>query len=144
MTTTATSTILAAIKARLTANFPELAVELYPPRPQEYRLNHPTGAILIACPAANYNDEQLYGSGGAQQRTLLISLLVVTRHLWGDLGAIDLLDQLRASLAGWLPTNDAVLPCVPVRERLLTEDAGIWTHSAEFNITYRETFVVSA
>jgi hypothetical protein len=118
-------------------------VELYPPRPQDYRLNHPTGAILIACPAASYEAEQLFGSGGSQQRTLMISLFITTRHLWGDLGAVDLLDRLRACLAGWLPSAEAISPCVPVRERMLSEDAGIWTHSAEYHVAYRETFSVS-
>jgi hypothetical protein len=136
----ATTEIIAALQSRLVAAFPDLAVELYPPQPATYRLNHPSGALLIACPGASYGEHLLRGNGGSQQRTLSIGITLATRHLWGDLGAPALLDRLRLALSGWLPTPEAVTPVIAISERLVNEDAGIWWHAAQYQTTYRETF----
>ncbi len=135
----ATDTIVNAVKAMMDAEFNDLAVELYPPNLADYRLNHPTGALLIAVPAVAYGDHLLMGSGGSQRRTLTLGITLATRQMWGPLGAIELLDRLRACLGGQLPTADAESPLICTGERLAGEQAGIWYHTATYTTVYRET-----
>nr|MBP6734025.1 hypothetical protein [Chromatiaceae bacterium]MBP6807581.1 hypothetical protein [Chromatiaceae bacterium] len=44
----ATPAFLDSAGAVLVAAFPDLVVELFPAQPQDYRLNHPVGALLLA------------------------------------------------------------------------------------------------
>ncbi|WP_308170863.1 Gp37 family protein [Ralstonia syzygii] len=40
--------IIDALVARLKAKLPQLAVEYFPDKPADYRLNHPKGALLVS------------------------------------------------------------------------------------------------
>ena len=133
----ATQTFIDGAQAVLVAAFPDLVVELFPARPEDYRLNHPVGALLLAYPGSTFGPALLRADCVTQDRTLALSVSLVTRHLWGPDGAVAIMDRLRAALHGWRPTD-----CQPLtlnRDRLLAEQAGLWWHVADFACTTRVT-----
>lgn len=122
----ATQTFIDAAQARLVVAFPDLVVELFPARPEDYRLNHPVGALLLAYPGSTFGPALLRADSVTQDRTIGLSVSLVTRHLWGQDGAVALMDRLRAALHGWRPTD--CQPLTLLRDRLLAEQAGLWWH----------------
>ena len=90
----ATQDLLDGAQAVLVAAFPDLAVELFPARPEDYRLNHPVGALLLAYPGSRFADPILRATSVCQERTLTLGVSLVSRHLWGPDGAVALLDRL--------------------------------------------------
>ena len=122
----ATQDFIDGAQAVLVAAFPDLAVELFPAQPQDYRLNHPVGALLLAYPGSRFADTTLRANSVCQERTLTLGVSLVARHLWGPDGAVALMDRLRAALLGWRPTD--CQPVTAVSDRLLAEQAGLWWH----------------
>lgn len=133
----ATQDFLDGAQAVLVAAFPDLAVELFPSQPQDYRLNHPVGALLLAYPGSRFAAATLRANSVCQERTLSLSVSLVARHLWGPDGAVALLDRLRAALLGWRPADGQ--PLTAVSDRLLGEQAGLWWYTAEFECQTRVT-----
>ncbi len=133
----ATQDFIDAAQALLVAAFPDLVVELFPARPEDYRLNHPVGALLLAYPGSRFAATTLHAQSVCQERTLTLSVSLVSRHLWGPDGAVVLMDRLRAALLGWRPTD--CQPVTAVSDRLLAEQAGLWWYAAEFACTTRVT-----
>jgi hypothetical protein len=132
-----------------------LAVEYFPERPDEYRLNHPTGALLVSYPGSDFGDT-VDVTFVMQPRSLKVSVTVVLRQLHGKGGAVDVLDLVRRSLVGWRPPD-----CKKMRalsEKFLGQTAGLWQYAVDFaaegvqvedaepdggplltNVTYEET-----
>ena len=133
----ATPAFLDSAGAVLVAAFPDLVVELFPAQPQDYRLNHPVGALLLAYPGSRFAEPILRANSVCQERTLTLSVTLVSRHLWGPDGAVALLDRLRAALLGWRP--DDCQPVIALADRLLGEQAGLWWYTAEFACATRIT-----
>lgn len=133
----ATQDFIDTAQARLITAFPELIVELFPARPEDYRLNHPVGALLLAYPGSTFSEALLRADGVAQERTIGLSVSLVTRHLWGLDGAVALMDRLRAALHGWRPTD--CRPIIIIRDRLLSENAGLWWHVMDCSCQTRVT-----
>ena len=132
----ATDTLIGDAQATLKASFPELAVELFPARPEDYRLNHPTGALLIAYPGSGSGAPQMMGRV-EQQRTIRIGITMILRQLWGPDGAPAMLDRLRAALVGWRPSSECG-PIYVINDRFLHQDAGVWWYTAEFACVTRQ------
>ena len=132
----ATDTLIGDTQATLKATFPELSVELFPARPEDYRLNHPTGALLLAYPGSALGAPMLMGRV-EQVRTIRIGITLVLRNLWGDDGAAAMLDRLRDALVGWRPSSDCE-PVYAVTDRLLQHDGGLWWYAAEFACVTRQ------
>ncbi len=133
----ATQDFIDGAQAVLIAAFPDLAVELFPAQPQDYRLNHPVGALLLAYPGSRFGDPILRANSLCQERTLTLGVSLVSRHLWGPDGAVALLDRLRAALLGWRPDDGQ--PVTALADRLLGEQAGLWWYTAEFACQTRVT-----
>jgi hypothetical protein len=112
-------------------------VELFPSRPEDYRLNHPVGALLLAYPGSRFAATTLHAQSVCQDRIITLSVSLVSRHLWGTDGAVALMDRLRAALLGWRPTD--CQPVTAVSDRLLAEQAGLWWYAADFACTTRVT-----
>ena len=125
-----TPALITDTQATLAAAFPELAVELFPDQPANYRLNHPTGALLLAYPGSALGAPMLMGRV-EQVRTIRIGITLVLRNLWGDDGAAAMLDRLRDALVGWRPSSDCE-PVYAVSDRLLQHDGALWWYAAEF------------
>ena len=133
----ATQDFLDGAQAVLVAAFPDLTVELFPAQPQDYRLNHPVGALLLAYPGSRFAEPVLRANSLCQERTLTLGVSLVSRHLWGPDGAVALLDRLRAALLGWRPDDGQ--PVIALADRLLGEQAGLWWYAAEFACQTRVT-----
>lgn len=130
----ATQTLTTDTVTALTAAFPDLEVSLYPSNPAGYRLNHPTGALLVGYIGSSSASPMLMGRV-EQVRTLRISVTLVTRQLWGDDGAAALLDRIRTAMIGWRPAECE--PVYAISDRFVQEDAGLWWYAAEFALNTR-------
>lgn len=120
--------IIDAAVARLKAKLPQLAVEYFPDRPSEYRLNHPKGALLVSYPGSQF-DGTVDINYVAQPRVVRVSVAVLLRQLNGKGGAVDVVDDVRRALVGWRPPD-----CRKVQakaETFLGETAGIWQYTVE-------------
>lgn len=119
-----------AIVARLKAKVPALAVEYFPDRPADYRLNHPLGALLVSYPGSRF-DETVDTAAVVQPRRIHFSVTVVLRQLNGRGGAIDVLDQARVALVGFRPPDCRKLAAVS--ETFLGEEAGLWQYALDLS-----------
>ena len=118
-----TLTIIDAVVARLKAAFPDLAVEYFPDKPAEYRLNHPKGALLVSYLGAKY-DEPIDTSAIVQPAVVKFAITATLRQLNGKDGAVAVLTRLRSTLIGYKPPN-CRRKVWAVGEQFLGESAGI-------------------
>lgn len=121
--------IIDAVKARLTTLMPGLAVEYFPERPDEYRLNHPRGALLVSYLGGQFGEPDDAGVV-IQERTIKLTVTVVLRQLNGRNGAIDLLDTLRLALVGFKPPHCSK-KLRALSEKFLSENAGLWQYALD-------------
>lgn len=120
--------IIEAIKVRLTAKFPTLAVEYFPDKPDEYRLNHPRGALLVSHLGSKF-DETVATDVIVQPRYPKFSVTVVLRQLNGNGGALDVSGQVILALAGFKAPDCKKMWIVA--ERYLGETAGLWQYAVD-------------
>lgn len=124
-----TLTIIDAVVARLKAAFQDLAVEYFPDKPAEYRLNHPKGALLVSYLGAKYQ-EPVDTSAVVQPATVKLTVTAVLRQLNGKDGAVAVLMRLRAALIGYKPPH-CRRKVWAVGEQYLGETAGIWQYALD-------------
>ena len=124
-----TLTIIDAVVARLKSAFPDLAVEYFPDKPAEYRLNHPKGALLVGYLGAKY-DDSIDTSAVVQPATLKYTITVSLRQLNGKDGAVAVLTRLRSALVGYKPPN-CRRKSRAISEQYLGESAGIWQYALD-------------
>jgi len=124
-----TSEILAAVLARLTALLPGLAVDFFPERPTDYRLNHPVGALLLSYLGGRFGTPEDVGFV-LQERTVKLSVTVVMRQLNGRNGAIDACDAVRLALVGFEPPHCRRKLYV-LDEKYLGEVSGLWQYAID-------------
>jgi hypothetical protein len=124
-----TMEIITAVGDRLSKKVPGLAVEFFPEKPAEYRLNHPRGALLVSYAGSRFGQ---VGDTGfvAQQREIRITITVVMRQLNGKGGAIEAVDAVRAALFCWRAPDCQRFRLVA--ERFLGEAAGLWQYAVDF------------
>ena len=124
-----TLTIIDAVVVRLKMAFQDLAVEYFPDKPSEYRLNHPKGALLVSYLGAKYQ-EPIDTTAVVQPATVKLNVTVVLRQLNGKDGAVAVLMRLRAALIGYKPPN-CRRKVWAVGEQYLGESAGIWQYALD-------------
>lgn len=122
--------MLEAVVERLRAKLPALAVEYFPERPADYRLNHPKGALLVSYVGSQFGDS-VDTSIIAQPRTVKPSVTVVLRQLSGRGGAVDVLDLVRTALLGYRLPDCRKMRVVS--EKFLGESAGLWQYAVDFS-----------
>lgn len=120
--------IIAAVVDRLAQKLPGFAVEFFPEKPRDYRLNHPRGAFLVGFTGSRYG-ATLDTTYVAQQRDMRITITVVMRQLNGRGGAIDMVDVARMSLLGWRAPDCKKMRAV--QETYLGEVAGLWQYALD-------------
>ena len=120
--------IIDAVVARLKAKLPQLAVEYFPDRPAEYRLNHPGGALLVSYLGSQF-DTTVDVTYIAQPRTVKLSVTVILRQLNGKGGAVDVVDAVRQALVGFRPPDCRKVWAVS--EKFLGETAGLWQYAVD-------------
>lgn len=138
---TQTEQLMDAMVARLKEHFgKELMVELFPESPQQFRLNHPRGSVLLAYGKSNFGNSEATDAV-FQQRNLVIRLTLVFRQLNGKDGVISYLDRLRACLSGWVaPHCDKA--CWPVAEHFIGHMNGVWQYAQDFSTRATQVQVV--
>ncbi|WP_231753744.1 Gp37 family protein [Burkholderia savannae] len=119
-----------AIVTRLRMKLPALVVEYFPERPDEYRLNHPIGALLISYPGSQY-DATIDTATVVQPRRVKFAVAIVLRQLNGRGGAIDVLDHVRAALVGFRPPDCKKLAASS--DKFIGHSEGLWQYVIEFS-----------
>lgn len=120
--------IIDAVVDRLKVKLPQLAVEYFPDRPAEYRLNHPRGALLVSYLGSQF-DTTVDVTYIAQPRTVKLSVTVILRQLNGKGGAVDVVDAVRQALVGFRPPDCRKVWAVS--EKFLGETAGLWQYAVD-------------
>ena len=121
-----------AVIARLKARFHELEVEAFPDDPDEYRLNHPLGALLVRYHGSKFGpllDTDLV----VQDRAMAVEVTLVFRSLNGKEGIYTYLEAVRLALAGFKPPAFAKLK--PIGEEFLSQGGGEWRYAIDFATT---------
>lgn len=126
-----TSEMLEALLARLRSHVPGYAVEYFPEKPKDYRLNHPRGALLVSYLGSRFT-APTDARAVVQPRQVRLSVTLLLRQLNGREGAVAVLDELRGALVGLrLPHCTSGLQAV--EERFLGEVAGIWQYALDIS-----------
>lgn len=106
----------------------DVAVEFFPERPADYRLNHPKGVVLISYGGARFE--------GGEDITLVrqsvkvgLSLTVMVRQLNGKTGALALLDTVRQAMIGFRPMGYHKTKLLS--DRFVGEQDGIWQYQLD-------------
>lgn len=120
--------IIDSIVERLKLKIPQLAVEYFPDRLSEYRLNHPKGALLVSYLGSRF-DPTVDVTFIAQPRTVNVSVTVILRQLNGRGGAVDVVDLVRMALVGFRPVDCRKVWAVS--EKFLGETAGLWQYAVD-------------
>ncbi|QOK96812.1 hypothetical protein HF909_10455 [Ralstonia pseudosolanacearum] len=120
--------IIDALVTRLKAKLPQLAVEYFPDKPADYRLNHPRGALLVSYLGSQF-DKTVDVTYIAQPRTVKLSVTVILRQLHGRGGAVDVVDDVRRALIGWKPPDCRKVWAVS--DKFLGETAGLWQYAVD-------------
>lgn len=127
-----TAAILASVLQQLRSQCPQWAAQLFPERPAQYRLNHPTGAVLVSYLGSRWSASADAGAV-VQRREVQIALAVIARQLNGRDAAIEMLDAVRCALIGFAPAHCNQLRAVS--ERFLGEAAGLWQYEVQLAAT---------
>lgn len=125
-----TTELLEGVVARLRAAMPDVAVDLYPEKPDGYRLNHPVGALLVTFLGAVFGDQKMT-TGYVQERTPQWRVVILFRQLYGRAGALAYLDQVRLTLQRYRPAG-CRYACRAVAENFLDEESGIWRYTSDW------------
>lgn len=124
---TQTEQLLDAFVTRLKKDFDrELAIELFPENPAQYRLNHACGAILVAYGKSTFGASESTDAV-FQARNMSFQLTLVFRQLHGTSGAISYLDRIRECLTGWKPPH-CDMTCRPTAENFIGQVQGLWQY----------------
>ena len=124
-------TIENSIIETLKQNFPELLVQGFPDKPSEFRLLHPTGALLIHYQGSNYTNTQALGFV-TQENKKEFSVTVITRNLRANNGAYEFIDKVKAVLSGF--KIDECTTLLPTKDYFISENAGIWQYGINFTL----------
>lgn len=130
---TQTQQLLDALVSRLQeALGGELAVDLFPEQPAQYRLNHAVGAVLVAYGKSTFGTPEATDAV-FQTRNLVMRLTVVVRQLNGRDGAVGYLDRIRECLTGWYPPH-CDNACRPLHEHFIGQALGLWQYCLDIGI----------
>ena len=121
----ATLPILNAFKDRLNARFPDWDVQLMPENIENYFLAHPNGGILISYAGSTFGEPRSTAEI-TQTRKMHIVFTVLSRDLYNDFGALQLLDDLRLEVTGFEPPNCG--KSWLVEEQFEEQQSGVWIY----------------
>lgn len=122
-------TIETDIMDKLSTVITDLKIEGFPDNPNEYRLIHPKGAILVAYNSSEFDTEHHNGII-CQLENLEYGLTLIVRNLRDTDGAYDYIDLIKSTLTGYAPTG-----CKKMYLRnisFLTERDKLWQYGLTF------------
>ena len=103
-------------------------VERFPEKPNEYRLNHSKGAVLVAYPGSRYSDD----SNALNLREMQWVITLLVRGVQTHHAAYPLIETVMLALDGWSPPG-----CRKLRiqyDRFITENGGVWQYDLLFHV----------
>ena len=121
-----------ALIQHLQAALPDLTVEPFPDRPDDYSLLNPLGAALVNLPGGQYS----VPVGGVQRRTRRVVITLLCRGLSGHAGLYVHLDTAIAALAGWCP-GEPWDELVLLSDDYVTQRDGVWQQDIVFEVNSR-------
>lgn len=135
---------LALALTRPGATAPRVDVASWPGRPDDYRMDHPVGAVLVIYKGADYADAST--DAGPVAKLAEFELGVIARNLRAPngpgidraqgLGAYELLAVCRQALMGWQPQRAS--QAVQMRAESFTGQAqGKWSYSMHVAVPVR-------
>lgn len=110
--------------SQLQNTLPGLACELFPDDPDNYRLNHDVGALLVSYSNADFGVNSAIDYV-MQEQPIRVVVTLVFRELNTAQGALSALDFVRRALAGFRPAG-CHTPYVLVNEKCLGFTSGVW------------------
>ena len=125
-----------AIMAKLASALPELSVEAFPERPEEYELLHPLGAVLVQYDGSSYSQNSVSNGAVAQVRKPKFSVVYLVRNLRDAAGCYDILDRGREALCGLCITG-AITPMEITYEGFTAEHDGVWIYTQMYETSAR-------
>lgn len=125
-----------ALIAKLREALPELSIEAFPERPEDYELLHPLGAVLVQYDGSTYGDNRLSNGGVAQVRTLRFSVVYLVRNLRDSSGCYDVLARGAEALSG-LAVPGTIGAGTISSERFNAETDGVWMYLQTYEFAAR-------
>lgn len=137
-----------AVVRRLEAQVPAMKTEHFPDAPERFIWAKAERSLLVTYEGATYGSDSRSLDPLSLERALDLGVTVITRGLRGKLGMANAIEDVRAALFGWSPTeltDSAEMPIgwsplMPTAERFVGEDQGTW----RVLISFRTTTVVVA
>lgn len=129
---TSTKDMLSQIQSTLKTALPNLSVELFPENPDQYRLNHPVGAVLVGYGGSDYRNLGSAAHFILQDRDILIAITIIARHL--NTTMLDALDDVKGVLNG-LILNSETSRMYATSDRFIGHYDGTWRHVINFSFT---------
>lgn len=84
------------LKARIT----EIPTESFPNNPDQYRMSHPIGVLLVHYRRSNYKREEVNHLAVNQERDLNIAIRIKTVSLTGNSGALEFVERVIETIQG--------------------------------------------
>lgn len=127
------------IVSKLDGDLSGVKVQAYPERPDNFKLIHPNGAVLVRYSGSYFDDSVPNRNKETDQRRVLEwTITVLNRNLHSHKGATygiyTLIESVRESLTGYTVnslTQSTVL--TPIRDQFITQAGGVWEHEILFN-----------
>lgn len=116
---------------KLKSEFPELHIEGFPDKPEEFILLHPIGTLLVHYQGSNYSTSEAFGCI-TQENKKEFSITVVTRNLRGNNGAYEYIDKVKQILTGF--KADECSQLYPIKDNFISENGGIWQYAVNFTL----------
>lgn len=111
---------------------PMWAVDEFPDQPDQYRLTHTNGAILIQYGHSTYGQSETMDVC-VQERTMFFMLTLVGKQQHGEVrGVVDMVQRLLRALPG-RRCGDAQ-PIVLRKDYFISENAGVWQHGIDLSM----------
>jgi hypothetical protein len=117
---------------KLKTEIPDLKVEGFPDRWNEYRMIHPKGAILVQYTGSRFVDTELGFQSVQQLRNLEFGIVLIIKGLRDRTGAYTYIDSIVSTLTGFEPTD--CLKMYPVSDDFLAEENGVFYYELKFII----------
>lgn len=126
-----------AIVLRLKGSVPELPVEPFPARTEDFRkLPFQKGILLVAYRSSRFSPPTNTDSI-IQERIVEFAVTLQMRDLRGHEGAYGILERVREALTGFAPLGDSRV-LYPVEETFLTMTENIWIYGMAFEMRQRQ------
>ncbi len=129
------SALVAQLKGQLGGGY---RVEPFPDRPQEQLLTGGKGSVFVRYGGAKHSNPIELGAIPLQadfplQREYRFEVFVAVSGLNGSEGALALLEQVIAALAGFQPPG--CTPLLPQEDGFITRMQNLWVYAAQFTLT---------